>query len=89
MHSHENAYELISVPPSDVENVNASNFQKKFTKPRAISKVFFNPDIDLNLSNQEDEEYLKFKLRNTKFGNYLPPSLNNDIVTFGLHVNQK
>ena len=25
---HENAYELISTPPSDVENVNTSNFQK-------------------------------------------------------------
>ena len=36
---HENAYELISTPPSDVENVNTSNFQKNFTKLNLI-KVF-------------------------------------------------
>ena len=82
---HKNAYELIKVPASDVENVNTSKFQKKFIKPKAISKIFFNPKEDLNILNKEDEDYFQFKLRNTKYGNYLPPSLNNDIVTFGLH----
>lgn len=82
---HQDAYELISAPSSDVKNVNTSNFQKKFVKPKVISKVFFDPKVDLDISNQEDEEYFKFKLRNAKYGNYLPPSLNNDIVTFGLH----
>jgi len=82
---HQNAFEFISVPPSDVENVSASKFQKKFLKPKPVSKVFFNSEQDLNILNKKDEEYFKFKLRNTKYGNYLPPSLNNDIVTFGLH----
>tara|TARA_B100001093_G_scaffold519104_1_gene606482 strand:+ start:1529 stop:3607 length:2079 start_codon:yes stop_codon:yes gene_type:complete len=82
---HQNAFEFINVPPSDVENVNVSKFQKKFIKPKPVSKVFFNSELDLNILSQEDEEYFKFKLRNTKYGNYLPPSLNNDIVTFGLH----
>lgn len=82
---HENSYDLIQAPKSDVENVLNSSFQKKFQKPEAISKVYFDPKKDLNISDSEDKEYFQFKLRNTKYGNFLPPSLNNDIITFGLH----
>lgn len=82
---HKNAYKLIEVPKSDLPNVMTSDFQKRFTKPEPISKVYFNPKVDLNLINNKSEDYFEFKLRNTKYGIFRPPSLNNDIVTFGLH----
>ena len=82
---HDNAYKLIKVPKSDVPNVVTSSFQKIFIKPKPVSKVYFNPDYDLNITDIENKDYFKFKLRNTKYGNFLPPSLNNDIITFGLH----
>lgn len=79
-----NSFYYIQTPTSDVEGVKTSKYQKIFTKPKKISKTFFTED-DLNIENKIDEEYFNFKLRNTKFGHYLPPSLNYDIVLFGLH----
>lgn len=78
-------YELIEAPPSDVKNVFTTNFQKKFIKPKQISKIYFDPKRDLNFNDKESKDFLEFKLRNAKYGKFLPPSLNNDIVTFGLH----
>ena len=81
----ENFYKNIEVPDSDLKNVETSKYQKLFLRPAPISKTYFDPKKDLFYHNSEQHDYLKFKLRNTKFGNYQPPSLNNDVVTFGLH----
>jgi len=82
---HDNPFELVKVPKSDLLNVITSPFQKRFTRPEPISKVYFDPSTDLNITDNTSEEYFNFKLRNTKYGIFRPPSLNNDIVTFGLH----
>lgn len=81
----DNFYKKIKVPNSDVKNVKTSKYQKIFLKPIPISKIYYNPTEDLHYNNLEEKNYLEFKLRNTKFGHYQPPSLNHDIVTFGLH----
>lgn len=82
---HENSYELIETPSSELNNLVTSSTQKIFKKPKSISKVNFDPNIHLNYANKVEKDYLDFKLRNTKFGFFLPPSLNHDIVTFALH----
>ncbi len=79
------SYKNVAVPKSDVPGENASPTQKLFTTPEPISSIIFNPEKDLQNIIGKRREYILFKMRNAKTGFFIPPSLNNDIVLFGLH----
>jgi len=79
------SYVNITVPKSDVPGEKSALTQKLFTNPEPISKTTFDPKIDLQNIDKKRREYIDFKMRNAKTGFYVPPSLNNDVVMFGLH----
>lgn len=76
----------INTPPSDVPGEIASTFQYKITKPEPFSDRM---EVDLrsgfNHLGTDNYNYVKHKTRYAKSGNYLPPSLNYDLVIYGLH----
>ena len=82
---HENSYKLISVPPSDVPREKTAPFQKKFFKPEPYSSIVIDMEKDFSHLNEENLEFVKNKLRYSRSSFFLPPSINHDIILYGIH----
>ena len=83
---HENSFEIISVEKSDIPREKASPFQKKILVPEPFSSTFIDLDNDFNHLDVENKIYIKQKLRHhATSGIFLPPSLNKDILQYGIH----
>ena len=82
---YENSYRMTSVPKSDFPREKTAPFQKKFFKPEPFTNTIVDFENDFNHLDSENEIYVKNRLRRSKSGFFLPPSLNNDIVYYGLH----
>ena len=82
---HENSFETISVEKSDVPGEKTSPFQRKILVPEPFSNTLVDLDNDLNHLDSENELYVKQKLRHATSGIFLPPSLNKDIIIYGIH----
>lgn len=80
-----NSIQKISVPKTLAPNEESSLFQNQITLPQRVINIDVNPEQDfLNLEGS-NKDFMNWKLRNARFGEFLPPSLDHDVVTFGLH----
>ena len=68
-------YKNVKVPLSDTPGEKTSFYQKKFLLPKAISKQFFELD-DVSNILPGTKEYIQKKIKNAKFGYFLPNSTN-------------
>ena len=78
------SYKNVPVQKSDLLGENSAPTQKKFLRPTPIATTVFDKRIDLKGINGERREYIDFKMRNARTGFFVPPSLNYDVVMFGL-----
>jgi quinoprotein glucose dehydrogenase len=79
-----NSYKNITVQKSDLKGENNAPTQKQFLRPTPVSTTVFDKEIDLKGINGERREYINFKMRHSRTGFFVPPSLNYDVVMFGL-----
>ena len=82
---HPDSYQTISVPASDIPREKLSPFQKKFSKPEPFWGTVVNMEKDFAHLDKENFEYVKNKTRHAKSGLFMPPSINHDIVLYGIH----
>jgi len=82
---HKDSYEMIKVPSSNIPREKLSLYQKKFSKPEPFWGTVVDFEKDFSHLDKENLEYVKNKLRFGKSDLYLPPSLNHDIVLYGIH----
>ena len=82
---HENSFEMISVEKSDIPREKTSPFQRKILVPESFSSTYIDLDNDFNHLDVENKIYIKQKLRHATSGIFLPPSLNKDILQYGIH----
>ena len=82
---HENSFQYIAVPQSDIPREQTAAFQKKFFKPEPYSGTVIDLENDFSHLNKENLEYVQNKLRFSKSQFFLPPSVNHDIVLNGIH----
>ncbi|NQW00795.1 MAG: PQQ-binding-like beta-propeller repeat protein [Rhodospirillales bacterium] len=75
----------ITAPPSDVAGEQASPVQKTILVPEPVAQIQINPETDFRDDTEEDAAYIKIKTRRAKFGAFVAPSFNYDVVLYGLH----
>ncbi len=80
-----NSYKEINVEKSDLKNVSLSPKQKLYLLPEKFSSIIVDKKNDFTHLDADNLKYIKNKLRNSKTGFFVPPSLNYDVVTYGLH----
>ncbi len=71
-------------PRSDLKGETAAKHQLHVDWPQSFSSLVFTPDMVTDIS-AEDHDYVMFKLRNARYGPFLPPSLAYSVALFGLH----
>ena len=77
--------DYIKISEPDVENKNVSSKQLKILRPEPFSDTYFDIHNDVTQISKEKKDYVLFKLRNVKNGNFLPTSSKYDVAMFGLH----
>lgn len=77
-----NDHAIVNTPSSEVEQ-NSPN-QITLNWPQRFTENIFNKN-QINSSSPDNEEFIKHKIRNVKYGDFLPPSINYPVVTYGLH----
>ncbi len=73
------------VPKSDIPNEISASEQIKIELPQPFSDNLFDFKRDVTALSDRQRSYVLHKLRHAKSGNFLPVSLNHDVVFFGLH----
>ena len=81
----DDSFEMVKVPQSNVPNELTATYQKKFKKPEPYTNTYINLDDDFSHLSGENLEYVKQKIRRAKSGFFLPPSLDDDLILYGLH----
>lgn len=82
---HDGSYEMINVPPSDVPREKLATYQKKFLIPEPFWNTVIDMEKDFLHLDDENLEYVKNKTRFAKSGFFSPPSINHDIILYGIH----
>ena len=80
-----NSYIDVQVQKSDIKNVNLSPTQKLYLKPEKFSDIVVDVNKDFNHLKGENLSYVNNKLRHAKYGFYTPPSINYDVIVYGIH----
>ena len=80
-----NSFKNQKVMKSELRGENLSPYQKVFFKPEPYADIIVDKENDFNHLNPINKKFLDAKLRNAKFGFYVPPSINYDVVMYGLH----
>lgn len=75
----------INVPNSDVKNEKTASFQYKFSKPAPFSGIKVDLKDDFKHLTKNDNIKLFKIISKGKSGDYLPPSFNYNLITYGLH----
>jgi len=73
---------------SSIPDQTYSKYQFSIKKPTKLMDLKYNLDEYLNFIKQDRKKYdfIKFKSRRAKYGkNYIPLSLENDVIMYGLH----
>ena len=75
----------IEVQNSDIKGEITAKYQKIISIPEPFSKMKIEVEQDFNHLDDKNKEYVSKKIRHSKSDVYLPPSLNYDVITRGLH----
>ena len=81
----ENSFQKVPVPQSRLKGEVLSEVQKLFTKPEPFSNIIVDPDNDFDHLDKDNLNFIDAKLRNAKYGFFIPPSVDYDVVMYGLH----
>jgi quinoprotein glucose dehydrogenase len=82
---HENSIKMIEVENSDIPREKTADFQKKFLIPEPFHDVYVDISNDFKHLNASNKEFVDKKIRHAKSGVFLPPSLNHDILMYGIN----
>ena len=82
---HENSIAMIEVEQSDIPKEETSLFQKRFLIPEPFHDVYVDMENDFSHLDQSNKEYVDRKIRHAKSGIFLPPSLNHDVLMYGIN----
>jgi quinoprotein glucose dehydrogenase len=80
-----NSFQNIPVQQSNIEGEVLSKYQKKYLIPEPYSDMLINPDEDFSHLDKTNAKFINTKLRNAKFGFFIPPSVDYDVAMYGLH----
>jgi len=75
----------IEVQNSEIKGEISAKYQKIISTPEPFSRMKIEIDQDFNHLDDKNKKYVLKKIRHSKSGIYLPPSLNHDVITYGLH----
>tara|TARA_B110000259_G_scaffold171675_1_gene203381 strand:+ start:3843 stop:6131 length:2289 start_codon:yes stop_codon:yes gene_type:complete len=81
----DNSYVDVLVQKSDMKNVYTPSTQKFYLRPEKFSNIEVDLDNDFNHLEKDNLDFMKNKLRHAKSGFYIPPSVNYDVVLYGIH----
>jgi len=81
----DNSITTISALASDVPNVYLSNKQLNIAVPEAFGSTEIDLTKDFSHLDKINKEYTISKLRHARVGRFVPPSVNYDVVMFGIH----
>ena len=81
----EDSYRDVQVQKSDMENIYLSPTQKSYLKPEKFSDIVIDKDKDFNHLEEDNLNYVKNRIRHAKSGFYIPPSINYDVIIYGIH----
>ena len=73
------------VPQSNLKGEVLSKYQKKYLVPEPYSDMIIDPGNDFNHLDGINKSYVDAKLRNAKYGFFIPPSVDYDVAMYGLH----
>ncbi len=82
---YQNSITRIKVQNSDIKGEISAQYQKIISIPEPFSRMKIEIEQDFNHLDDKNWEYVSKKIRHSKSGLYLPPSLNYDVITYGLH----
>jgi len=82
---HENSIEMVEVENSDIPGERTADFQKQFLIPEPFHDMYVDINNDFNHLNKDNKEYVDKKIRHAKSGIFLPPSLNHDVLMYGIN----
>ena len=74
-----------TVASGDVTGVDYARRQREYSLPNPLIDIFFDPTDSFEHLDNENKKYVEHKVRNAKFGKYSPPSLDHDVVLYGIH----
>jgi glucose dehydrogenase/mono/diheme cytochrome c family protein len=81
----EDSFEFVEVRQSKVPNEKTAAKQKKFSRPSPFTNTIVDIENDFLHLNKENQEYVQSKIRRAKSGFFIPPSLDHDVILYGLH----
>ena len=76
---------MVEVESSDVDGVIAAKTQLLISKPEAFAGIDVDLVKDFNHLDDENREFVQNKTRHSRSGFFIPPSVNYDVVMFGIH----
>ena len=82
---HKDSYELVTVKASDIPKEKLADQQKRFLIPEPFWATVVDLANDFSHLDQENFEYVGNKTRHARSGFFLPPSINYDVVLYGIH----
>lgn len=80
-----NSYIDLPVLQSNLKGEVLSRYQKKYLFPEPYSDMIIDPEKDFVHLDKINTNYVDAKLRNAKYGFFLPPSVDYDVAMYGLH----
>ncbi len=81
----EDSFVNVSVQQSTLKGEKLSKFQKIYYLPEPYSNTIIDPKNDFDHLDKINSRYVNTKLRNAKYGFFIPPSVDYDVAMFGLH----
>ncbi len=82
---HENSIEMVKGENSDIPRERTADFQKKFLIPEPFHDIDVDITNDFNHLSKSNKEFINKKIRHAKSGIFLPPSLNHDVLMYGIN----
>ena len=82
---HENSIEMVEVENSDIPGERTAGFQKQFLIPEPFHDIYVDIRSDFNHLSEDNKEFVDKKIRHAKSGTFLPPSLNHDVLMYGIN----
>ena len=82
---HENSIEMLEVDQSDIPREKTASFQKQILIPEPFHDIYVDMENDFNHLSKDNKEYVDKKIRHAKSGIFLPPSLNHDVLMYGIN----
>jgi len=82
---HENSIEMVEVENSDIPGERTADFQKQFLIPEPFHDIYVDIRSDFNHLSEDNKEFVDKKIRHAKSGTFLPPSLNHDVLMYGIN----